>query len=134
MKIEFESNGWCFVFLPTELIPESNLTNELLKFFESDNRKNKYSQSPAIYGYSKVNHKEGIKLLTGSYFGEFANKGLVPETLVQPLNYLCQVLDTLTKRLIKILDQHLVFQQQPSLSSLIERVDLPLQDEHFWYA
>ncbi len=36
-----------------------------------------------------------------------------------------------TKRLIEILDQHLVFQQQPSLSSLGERADLPLQDEHF---
>jgi hypothetical protein len=131
MKTEFESNGWCFVFLPTELIPDPNLTNELSQFFESGNSKNRYSQRSAIYGYSKVNHKEGIKLLTGSYFGQFANKGLVPATLVKPLNYLSQVLDAVTKRLIEILDQHLVFQQQPSLSSLIERADLPLQDEHF---
>jgi hypothetical protein len=74
-----------------------------------------------------VNHKEGIKLLTGSYFGKFANKRLVPWTLVQPLNYLCQAWDAVTKRLIGVLDQHLVFQQQSSLSSLIERADLPLQ-------
>ncbi|CAF2453607.1 unnamed protein product [Rotaria sp. Silwood2] len=84
-----------------------------------------------IYGYSKVNHKEGIRLLTGSYFGKFAHKGLVPENLVQPLNYLSQVLDAVTKRLIEILDQYSVFQQQSSLSSLFKCADLPLQDEHF---
>jgi len=131
MQTEFELNGWCFVFLPTELILDRNLTNELSEFFVHDNRKDKYSQRQAIYGYSKVNHKEGIKLLTGSYFGKFANKGLVPARLVEPLNYLSQMLDAITKRLIEILDQHLTFQQQPSLSTLIERADLPLQDDHF---
>jgi hypothetical protein len=131
METEFESNGWCFVFLPTELIPDLKLTNELSMLFESHKRKDKYSQPLPIYGYSKVNHKEGIKLLTGSYFGEFANNGLVPDALVQPLNYLSQVFDAATKRLIGVLDQHLVFQQEPSLSSLIERADSPLQVEHF---
>jgi hypothetical protein len=131
METEFESNGWCFIFLPKELIPDSKLTNELSTFFESNTRKYRYSQHRKTYGYSQVNHKEGIKLLTGNHFGEFANKGLVPETLMEPLNYLSQVLDAATKRLIQILDQHLVFQQEPSLSSLIERADLPLQNEHF---
>ncbi|CAF1318236.1 unnamed protein product [Rotaria sp. Silwood1] len=131
MKTEFELNGWCFVFLPKELIPDSNLTKELSDFFELDKRKNKYSQHLEIYGYSKVNHKEGIKLLTGSYFGKFANKGLIPRTLVQPLNYISQVLDAVTKRLIEVLDQHSVFQQNPSLASLIEHADLPLKDEYF---
>jgi len=132
METEFESNGWCFVFLPTELIPDSKLINEISKFFESDYEKNSYSEPSKIYGYSKVNHKEGIKLLTGSYFGKYANKGLVPRTLVKPLNYLSQVLDAVTKRLIEILDRHLVFQQQqPSMLPVITRADLPLQDEHF---
>jgi hypothetical protein len=131
METEFELNGWCFVILPTELIPKSNLINELLNFFEYNNGENRYSQDSAIYGYSKVNHKEGIKLLTGSYYSKFAHKGLVPPTLVEPLNYLSQVLDAATKRLIEVLDQHSVFQQQPSLSSLIEHANLPLQDEHF---
>ncbi|CAF3862704.1 unnamed protein product [Rotaria sordida] len=131
METEFESNGWCFVVLPTELILNSNLTKKLLKFFEFDETKSIYSQWQKIYGYSKMNHKEGIKLLTGSYFGQFANKGLVPVTLIEPLNYLSQVLDTVTKRLIELLDQHSVFHHEPSLSSLIERADLPLQDEHF---
>ncbi|CAF1203766.1 unnamed protein product [Adineta steineri] len=131
METEFITNGWCFVLLPTELIPDLKLVNELSNFFESNDRKTKYSQIPPIYGYSKVNHKEGIKLLTGSYFGDFAYKGLVPAMLVQPLNYLSQVLDTITKRLIEILDQHLIFQQKSSLSSLIKYADLPLEDEHF---
>ena len=137
METEFESNGWCFVFLPPELIPDSNLTNEISKFFQSENTKWMYLQNPAIYGYSKVNrhakvnHKEGIKLLTGTYFGKFADKGLVPVPLIEPLNYLSQVLDAVTKRLIEVLDQNLVFQQEPSLSALIERADLPLQDEQF---
>ena len=132
MEIEFESNGWCFVILPKELIPNEKLIHELSEVFSSDYMKYQYSErSRGVYGYSKVNHKEGFKLLTGNYFGEFANKGLVPNTLIEPLNYLSQVLDAATKRLIKILDQHLVFQQQPSLSTLIKRADLPLQDEHF---
>jgi hypothetical protein len=131
MEAEFELNGWCFVFLPTELIPDSNLTHKLSEFFDSGNRKIEYSQELKIYGYSKVNHKEGIKLLTGSYFSKFANDGLVPPTLVEPLNYLSQVLDAATKRLIEILDQYSVFQQEPSMSSLIKCADLPLQDEHF---
>jgi hypothetical protein len=50
---------------------------------------------------------------------------------MQPLNYISQVLDAVTKRLIEILDQHSVFQQEPSLSALIDRADLPLKDEHF---
>ncbi|CAF4417644.1 unnamed protein product [Rotaria sp. Silwood2] len=104
---------------------------ELSNFFKSGDAKHRYSQLPAIYGYSKLHHKEGIKLLTGSYFGRFSNEGLVPETLIEPLNYLSQVFDAVTKRLIEILDQHSVFQTEPSLSTLIERADLPLKDEHF---
>jgi hypothetical protein len=131
MKTEFESNGWCFVFLPTELIPNQQLTAELSNFFASDNGKFIYSQHSPIYGYSKVDHKEGLKFLTGSYLNQFADKGLVPPRLIEPLNYLSQVLDVATKRLIDILDQHLVFQEQPSLSSLMKRADLPLHNEYF---
>jgi hypothetical protein len=131
MQREFELHGWCFVILPTDLIPDSNLIDAISQFFKFNNQKSKYSQSPPIYGYSKVDHKEGIKLLTGSYFNQLANKGLVPWTLVQLLNYLSEVLDAVTKRLIQILDEHDVFQQQPSLSSLIKRTDLALRDEHF---
>jgi hypothetical protein len=131
MEIAFESNGWCFVFLPKKLIQDSHLIDELSKFFQSDERKHSYSQRWKIYGYSKVNHKEGIKLLTESYFGEFANNGLVPLTLIQRLNYLSQVLDAVTRRLIEVLVQHSVFQREPSLPTLIERANLPLQNEHF---
>ena len=131
MENEFQSHGWCFVLLPEELIPDPSLIDKLSTFFQLKQEKTKYSQEFQIYGYSKVNHKEGIKLLTGPYFEKFANKGLVPRNLVEPLNSLSQVLDAATKRLIKILDQHLVFQQTPSLSSLIERADLPLKGEHF---
>ncbi|CAF3386917.1 unnamed protein product [Rotaria socialis] len=115
METEFELNGWCFVFLPAELIPDSNLTKELSDFFQLDKRKGKYSQRLGIYGYSKVNHKEG----------------LVPATLVKPLNYLSQVFDAVTKRLIEVLDQHSVFQREPSLPSLIELASLPWQEEYF---
>ena len=131
MQKEFEANGWCFVVLPTELIQNSDLIHALSEFFEHDKRKSRYSQRVPIYGYSQVNHKGGVKLLTGSYYGRFANKSLIPATLVHPLNYLSQASDAVTKRLIAILDQHCVFQQQPSLPSLIEQANLPLKDEHF---
>ncbi|CAF1626398.1 unnamed protein product [Didymodactylos carnosus] len=131
MQTEFQSNGWCFVSLPKELIPNPDLIKQLTQSFESDNKNSWYSKYSPIYGYSKVNHKEGIKLLTGSYLQEFANKGLIPTTLVEPLNYLSQMLDAVTKRLIEILDQHSVFQEHPSLSNLIKRARLPLKNEHF---
>ena len=130
LEIEFQNNGWCFVRLPKELIPTSNLTDNLTNFFKSD-LKEDYSQRSQIYGYSKTDHKEGIKLLTGSQFSEFAHRGLVPSKLVDPLNYLSQVFDALAKRLIELLDQHSVFQKKPSLTSLIERANLPLADEYF---
>ncbi|CAF1223317.1 unnamed protein product [Adineta ricciae] len=131
MQTEFESNGWCFVSLPKQLIVNSDLIEQLTQFFESDNKNTWYSKYSPVYGYSKVNHKEGIKLLTGSYLQEFANKGLIPNTLLEPLNYLSQMLDAVTKRLIEVLDQHSVFQQHPSLSNLIKRARLPLKNEHF---
>jgi hypothetical protein len=131
METEFESNGWWFISLPTELIPNSTLIEQLSSFFESGWGRRLYRMNRGIYGYSKLDHKEGIKLLTGTYFEQFANKGLVPLQLVKPMNYLIQVLDTVAKRLIEVLDQHCVFQTEPSLSTLIDRVDLPLEEEQF---
>ena len=131
METEFQTNGWCFVLLPKELIPDSNLVNGLVNFFKPDSWKGENTQRSEIYGYSKLNHKEGIKLLTGDYFNQFANKGLVPERLVVPLNYLSQVFDAVSQRLIELLDQHSIFQKRPSLSSLIKRADLPPIREHF---
>ncbi|CAF2656670.1 unnamed protein product [Rotaria sp. Silwood2] len=131
MEAEFEKNGWCFVLLTTELIPDKELVKEISTFFSSNSGKDRYSQYIPVYGYSKIDHKEGIKLLTGSYFNRFANKGLVPRTLVEPLNYLSQALDATTKRLIEVLDQHYIFQKKPSISTLIEQASLPLQKEHF---
>ena len=131
MQTEFETNGWCFVILPNELIPNPTLTDGLGQFFSQTNGKDSYSQRSRIYGYSRVNHKEGLKLLTGSQFSKLAHRGLVPRELVDPLNFLSQVFDAVSKRLIELLDQHSVFQQQPSLTTLVERADLPMKEEHF---
>ena len=130
MEIEFQTNGWCFVLLPSELIPSMNLINELSNFFQSEG-KSRYSQRSEVYGYSEAGHKENIKLLTGIYFNEFANKGLVPQTLVDPFNYLSQVFDAVSKRLIELLVQHSVFQQTPLLAKLIEYAGLPRTKKHF---
>jgi len=133
MQTQLEQNGWCFVTLPKELIPTHRLIDDLKIFFHHNAGNLRFSNSAQIYGYSKVDHKEGIKLLTGSYFQMMVNKGLVPGNrgLAESLNYLSQALDTVTKRLIEILDQHCVFQEKPSLLTLIEKADLPLNEEHF---
>ncbi|CAF1001049.1 unnamed protein product [Adineta steineri] len=131
MENEFKLNGWCFVYLLKELVPDPKLLKEMTLFFRLDTGKDRCSSISGIYGYSKVSHKEGIKLLTGRYYSKFAHKRLIPHAMVHPLNYLCQVLDATTKRLIEILDQNLVFQEKPSLTNLIERADLPLTDGHF---
>ena len=131
MKNEFEVNGWCFVLLPTELIPDSTLMTLLSEFFQEDSGKERYSQHRKIYGYSKVNHKEGIKLLTGKCLQGFVIHSLVPELMIEPLNYLCQALDAATKRLIEVLDQYLVFYDRPSLRRLRQNADLPPSRQHF---
>lgn len=133
MRTQLELHGWCFVRLPEELIPKSNLITDLTNFFEDKVSKNKYSSRSQIYGYSKVDHKEGIKLLTGNYFKDLVRKQLVPRQghLVESLNYLSQAFDAISKRLIEILDEQCVFQEKPSIRTLIERADLPLKDEHF---
>ena len=133
MQTLFEQHGWCFVKLPKELIPESKLVKDLTTFFESDKSKQEYSNEAQIYGYSKVDHKEGFKLLTGSHFKDMVSNGLfIPHgPVLTQMNYLCQAFDIVSKRLIEVLDQHCVFQEQPSLSTLIEKADLPLKDEHF---
>ena len=74
MELEFQLNGWCFVRLPLELIPNETLISGLSKFFQMPSgSKDRYSQEVEIYGYSKVNHKEGIKILTEKYFNNFAD-------------------------------------------------------------
>ena len=88
IQVEFETNGWCFVRLPPELIPSDDLREKLWQFFLKNTSKVRYSQPSGIFGYSKTNHKEGVKILTGSYYDEFANKVLVSSEFVQPLNYL----------------------------------------------
>ena len=133
MQTQFEQNGWCFVTLPKELILAPDVINDLTKFFVDNAGHATYSNAEKIYGYSKVDHKEGFKLLTGSYFRDMVEKGLFPVygTIVEPVNYLSQAFDAVTKRLIEILDQHCVFQEKPSLPTLIEKADLPLNEEHF---
>ena len=133
IQTQFEQNGWCFVKLPKELTPDPKLVENLSTFFESGKSKQEYSNFTQIYGYSKVDHKEGFKLLTGSYFKEMTSNGLfIPygDVLTQ-MNYLCQAFDAVTKRFIEVLDQHCVFQEKPSLPTLIEKADLPLNEEHF---
>ncbi len=79
MENEFQSNGWCFVSLPKELIPKRELVWEISKFFRNNYDKKNYSSWSQMYGYSAVNHKEGLKLLTGSHFERFVKKVLVPK-------------------------------------------------------
>ncbi|CAF0981067.1 unnamed protein product [Didymodactylos carnosus] len=135
MQLEFETNGWCFVLLPPELSPQETLINELTQFFGSGvHAKSRHIGRQSTYGYSHVvDHKEGIKLLTGSYYEKFANKGLIPKTLIQPLNYLSQMFDAVTKHLVEILEQNSVFKQQfqDLSSSLVERANLPWAEEYF---
>jgi len=131
MQIELESNGWCFVQLPKELILSESQTQMMFDYLTKSSDKTRCVQRRPIYGYSKMQHKEGFKFLTGSYFGRLANKGLVPGRLMELLNYLSQHFDATTKRLIEVLDQYQVFQEEPSLEKLSEKANLPINEEHF---
>ncbi|CAF1598629.1 unnamed protein product, partial [Didymodactylos carnosus] len=117
---EFEMNGWCFVHLPFELTQNATALNSLLTTFF--NRDQTYKENYALinhYGYSRVDHKENIKLLTGDHLNEMS---MPNDEVTQVLHKLSNFLDRLTKQLIYLLEKSVL---KKSSIELRQQANLP---------
>ncbi len=67
LQNEFETNGWCFIRLPNQnnqLVDKLNeIQTTLSNFFNQNEMKKVQYLSSNAFGYSRVGHKEGIKVL-----------------------------------------------------------------------
>lgn len=103
---ELEANGWCFVRLSqnarlfaTQL---NHIRESLSAFFTgSQSEKSRYL-SPNAFGYTRVNHKEGIKLLSDQQ-GEITSQNPLPKNLNATLQHLSQLMSDLTSRIKPII-------------------------------
>jgi hypothetical protein len=102
LQQEFETNGWCFVRLSQNarsFVPQLNHINQSLsKFFASNQRQKSRYLSSNAFGYSRVGHKEGIKLLTDQN-GITDSQSVLPMNLEATLQHVSQLINDLTYRL-----------------------------------
>ncbi|CAF0782763.1 unnamed protein product [Rotaria sp. Silwood1] len=102
----FETNGWCFVRLSqnhrsfaTQL---NHINQSLSNFFALDpTEKSRYLSSNA-FGYSRVDHKEGIKILTDQH-GITDSQSILPMSIEATLQHLSRLINDLTYHLKPII-------------------------------
>ena len=67
LQQEFERNGWCFIRLPnqnSQLVDKlNNINSSLSVFFARQTQEKSQYESSNAFGYSRVHHKEGIRVL-----------------------------------------------------------------------
>jgi hypothetical protein len=63
LENEFETNGWCFIRLPDQNDKLDEVQKTLSTFFNQDQSGKCQYKSSNAFGYSRVGHKEGIRIL-----------------------------------------------------------------------
>lgn len=131
MRDLLHARGWCFVRLPESMRLQKPLENALHKFFaESAESKSRY-EAPFGYGYSAVDHKEGLRFLTGySRLTAFMEEPGLPQSMQKPIKGFCDQLD---ETFLFILDELAEMMQVPR-NEMALKADLPvafLSESHF---
>jgi len=129
---QFSSRGFCFVLFPTATMPgtsEFYITHEswemkegvldLLHAFFKQEDKEKLANTDSNYGYSKVEHKEGLHLLTGYKWENFS----LPPALVASLSRVSYSLDDFSMSMI---ESYFVPQFGMNKATVAHKADLPL--------
>lgn len=102
----FESDGWCFVRLSQNSHAFQRqldlITKSLSDFFKLNPTEKSSYLSPNAFGYSRVDHKEGIKLLTDEQ-GVPDFPAQIPMSLRATLQHVSQLICDLTYRLKPII-------------------------------
>ncbi|CAF3015853.1 unnamed protein product [Rotaria sp. Silwood2] len=110
----FESNGWCFIRLPDQseqLTKKINEVQKILGEFFSRNQidKSRY-ESLNAFGYFRVDHNEGIKILINQYGVHSYHRPLTND-IERLLKYLAHLFDNLTSILKSIIFKMPIFAQ-----------------------
>ncbi|CAF1082724.1 unnamed protein product [Adineta ricciae] len=88
MQKEFETHGWCFIQLPMENDSLSAVQETLSTFFSRSRQEKLLYKSSNAFGYTCVDHKEGIKLLTDQYGIKADRRPLLTDDVEQSLQHL----------------------------------------------
>lgn len=79
---QLQTKGWAFMQLDDRMLVPRELTDALIDFFKNPDRESKMKYSaPSNFGYSHVDHKEGIRVLTGNEWYQFTDR--LPPNLLQ---------------------------------------------------
>jgi len=130
MRDLLHARGWCFVRLPTNMRFDKSMVKALHAFFDESAESKARYEAPFGYGYSTVDHKDGLRLLTGSRIASFMQKPGLPQNLQQPIQNLCNDLDNMFLYVFdEIADMMGVQQNEMAL-----KADLPvafISESHF---
>ena len=106
LKREFKRNGWCFVRLSnntTSFVTQLMQINESLSgFFALDRTEKSNCVSSSPYGYSRVDGKEAIRVLTDE-LGLADDSDLLPLNVKVTLQLVSKIINDLTNRLKPII-------------------------------
>jgi len=121
---DFREKGWCFVKLPEKFpfAALAELTQQVEHFFSLDEKTKQLHSGPFGFGYSSLDHKEGIRVLTGLRRWEFEKHNLVPGDLIENFAKISTFLDELS--LLLTLSLAKPFGIKPS--SLAKLADIPV--------
>jgi isopenicillin N synthase-like dioxygenase len=117
LQNEFEINGWCFIRLPDQKGEQSDKLNEvqrtLTAFFSQDQMEKLQYKSSNAFGYSRVGHKEGIKVLIDQHSLVSYHHPLTND-VEQTLKYLAILLDNFTNILKSIILKMPILSESPT--------------------
>jgi len=122
MIADLKINGWCFIRYEQATLAEFAAT--LPSFFSLSPEQKQPHTGPYGFGYSAVDHKEGIRVLTGSRLAQdFYPTELVPKSLQDLYTRTSTVLDTFTLSLTLALSDSLF---KMRASELAREADIPV--------
>jgi len=122
MVADLKRNGWCFVRGEQPAFAE--FASLLPSFFSLSPEQKQLHTGPYGFGYSAVDHKEGIRVLTGNrLIQDFFPNELVPKSLQDIYTKTSTVLDTFAMSLTLALSDTLF---KMKASELAREADIPV--------
>jgi isopenicillin N synthase-like dioxygenase len=129
LQQEFETNGWCFLYFSQDArsfaTQLNHINQSLTNFFALDQTGKSAYLSSNAFGYTRVNHKEGIKVLTDQH-GNTDDQYALPMNINATLQHVSQLISNLTYRLKPIITQLTASNHQASKQ--VEISDLAMLD------
>ena len=129
LQQEFEINGWCFVRLSQNArsftSQLNHISQSLSDFFALHQHQKDHYLSTNVFGYSRVGHKDGIKILTDQH-GIADSQSVLPMNIAAALQHVSQLVSDLTYRLKPIITKLAVSDEK--ISKEVKLSDLAMLD------